>query len=277
VDGDEHPLARTLAGVAASLPAWQVWVGRPEGPAWTRYDDACEERSVARRLDELDRHYRGGLPVAAHSLVGRIAGPPATIMAAAVFRERRLPLVAPDGLALRWVDEGHAARADTVAIWPPRMAVLPDDPAAGLPGVTTVADLGDLQRELAAQVHRLAGPLVELASRLGRRGRRALWQRLADALAAGYVQAGRAIGDTERARAETAATLGPDAPGPLRLTPDWLEVEHGGAQHLFKRKSVCCLVYRTPEYSDEYCTTCPLLQRDEAIERLRRHVATLPA
>jgi hypothetical protein len=151
------------------------------------------------------------------------------------------------------------------------MLVLPGDPAVGHPDVVVVPHPRVLEAELTAGLHRLFAPLVETVSRLGRRGRHALWQAVGDRVAVGFLLAGKHLGEPARARAEADRTLA-RAAKPLNLTVDWLEIEHRGRPELFKRKSVCCLYYKSAEYRDEYCTTCPLLPRDESLGRLRAYL-----
>lgn len=264
-------LAATLERLA---PTWSITATiDPAGPGWLPYPDRVGETAVARMLAEIAAHQQSDLPVAAQSLVSRLAGPAAMLAAAAVFTDRRLPAPGPAELAIRWLVDGESApRADGVAFGATRLLVLPGDPVVGAPGVETVADLAELQDALTGWVYDTFAPLVDEVSRQSRRGRRALWQGVADRIGGGFLQPGKAVGAADRARAEATATLG-RAPKPLRIVPDWLQIEHEGVAHLFKRKSVCCLYYKVPANRDEYCNTCPLIERDETVRRLREHLA----
>lgn len=268
----EHPLAETLARLAPALPAWPAQLGEPDGPGWTRYDELLDETGLRDRLAAAEAHLGGGSALAAQSTVGRIAGPPVALMAAAVFAERRLPVLDPAQIAVHWSSHDGDVRSDGVAFDRPGLLVLPGDPAVAAPGASVVPDVAALQAALTAQVHRLFEPLVEATSVLGRRGRRALWQAVADRVAVAFLLTGKHTGEAGRARAETDQTLAA-APKQLRLAVDWLPVEHRGSVELFKRKSVCCLYYKALGHRDVYCSTCPLIPRQESVHRLQAHLA----
>jgi hypothetical protein len=267
-----HPLAATLARIAPALPRWPARLGPPDGPGWTRYDELLDETVLRARLADAEVGLGGGSALATQTTVGRIAGPPVMLMAAAVFTDRRLPVLDAEQIALRWTSGEGADRADAVAFDRPGLLVLPGDPAVAAPGVSVVPDVAALQAALTAQVYRLFEPLVDAASVLGRRGRRALWQAVADRVAVGFLLTGKHVGQAARARAETDQTLAA-APRQLRLAVDWLPVEHGGTVELFKRKSVCCLYYKALGYRDVYCSTCPLIPREESVSRLQARLA----
>ncbi|WP_214364336.1 (2Fe-2S)-binding protein [Pseudonocardia sp. H11422] len=269
----EHPLAGTLARLAGPLPQWPVRLGPPDGPGWRPYPELLAEGAVESLLAEVDAALRGGPALASQTLVGRVAGPVVGILAAALFAERRLPVLEPEQIAFRFSPAGPAA-PPAMALDDVRMLVLPGDPAADHPGVTVTPGVDHLQGALITQAHRLFAPFVEVVSRIGRRGRRALWQGLADRIAIGFLQAGKHAGVVDQARAEADATLAGATVRSLRLTIDWLEVEHAGRTELFKRKSVCCLNYRSVAHLDEYCATCPLVPRERSAERLHALLAT---
>ncbi|WP_147201217.1 (2Fe-2S)-binding protein [Pseudonocardia asaccharolytica] len=262
----EHPLAPSLARTAGPLPFWPVRCGRPHGPGWLTYSQLLTEHAVEGLLAEVDAALGGGRALAAQTLVGRVGGPVVGVLAAMLFAERRLPVLEPGRILLRF-PAGPAEPPD-LAIADASLLALSDDPAAARPDVTVVAGVDDLQRALVAHSHRLFEPFVELVSRLGRRGRRALWQGLADRIALGFLEVGKHAEAAERARAEAEATLGGAAVRPLRLDVDWLEVEHAGRTELFKRKSVCCLRYKSVTRPARYCATCPLVPREHSVERL---------
>lgn len=262
-----HPLVGSIAWAAGPLPYWPAQLGLPRGPGWHSYPSLLSVDAVGALLTDVDNTLRGGTALAAQTLVGQVAGPVLGVLSAVLFAERRLALVEPDQIMFRF-PSGEPADHPALALVDVGMLALPDDPAIGRPGVTMVTSLADLQRALIDQAHRLFEPFVELVSRVGRRGRRALWQGLADRIAIGFLQAGKHVDAVDRARAEAEATLGRAAVRPLQLTIDWLEVEHAEGTEWFKRKSVCCLHYKSATHLDEYCATCPLLPREESLERL---------
>lgn len=265
---EAHPLAGSLAWAAGPLPYWPVRFGAPGGPGWRAYPTMLSVDAVTGLLAEVDGALRGGSALAAQTLAGQVAGPVLGVLSAVLFAERRLAVLEPGQIMFHFASGGGPAEFPDVAVVGAGVLVLPGDPAAGRPEVTVVPTVEDLQRALLDQAHRLFEPFVDMVSSVGRRGRRALWQGLADRIAVGFLQAGKHVGAVDRARAEAEATLGCMPDRPLRLTIDWLEVEHAGDTEWFKRKSVCCLHYKSAVHRDRYCATCPLLPREESLHRL---------
>lgn len=267
-------VADTLRRLDPLIPNQQLHYGAPTGAQWINLGRLVDDGLLVDALERLTAHYqagvdRPGVPMAAHALVNR-AALPAAALGAAVFGLRRLPLPRLAQLAVRWLDGG--ARVDGIAIAGGELLVLPDDELAGQDGVRVVADVEALHNELLAGVYDAYRPLVELTSRLGHRGQRALWQVVSDRVATGYVRAGRVLGEQARAKAEVEQLLAA-ADKPLLQHPVWLEVEHDGVEHVFKQLSVCCLAYKTPVRPEAYCATCPLLDPSESAELLRHRMA----
>ncbi len=274
---DPGALAKTLRQLDHLVPRQQVRGGRPSDPLWTNLGTLLDESRLVAVLDRLIEHYqagpdrspdRPGAPVAAHALISR-AALPAAALGAAVFGLRRLPLPQLADLAIRWPD--GRAPVDGIAIAGGELLVLAEDELAGQDGVRVVPDLAVLHKELLVTVHDAYRPLVELTSGLGHRGLRALWQVVSDRIATGHLRAGRVLGEQARAKAEVELLLAA-ADKPLLQAPVWLEVEHGGVEHVFKQLSVCCLAYKTPQRPAAYCATCPLLGPHEAAELLRGRI-----
>lgn len=263
LDGTFARLAEIFPGVPATTAT--------DGRTWVPFREHESEQAVARLLAEQEKHDDGGPALAAQQLVGRLVGIPTQLLAMAVAAERRLPVATPDQMSVRWIDKGAGPRVGGVAFTSGRMLVLPGDPAATGPDVTVVGGAAELGAELVATVHGLSENVVENASRLSRRGRRALWQTVADRIANGYLLVAKHGGSVEEARRATDAVLSA-APKPLHCSIDWLQIEHAGEQHLYKRKSVCCLIYKAPAFKDDYCSTCPLLDRAENERRLRERL-----
>ncbi|MCW2632651.1 MAG: FhuF 2Fe-2S C-terminal domain [Pseudonocardia sp.] len=271
-------LADTLRRLDQLVPRQAVLHGRPAGPEWTNLGTLVDDGLLVDVLERLADHFhaapdqstvRPGSPLAAHALIAR-AALPAAALGAAVFGLRRLPLPRLGDLAVRWADSG--ARVDAIAIADAELLVLPDDELAGHEGVRVVPDLDAMHKELMAGVYDIYRPLVELTSRLGHRGLRALWQVVSDRVATGHIRAGRVLGRQAAAKAEVEQLL-TIADKPLLQQPVWLEVEHDGVEHVFKQLSVCCLAYKTPARPDGYCATCPLLGPGESETLLRSRMA----
>lgn len=253
-------LGSIFGGVAA--------VAEASGPGWVPFPEHFPDDVVARLLAEQDAQLDGGPALAAQQLVGRLLGIPVLLLAMAVASERRLPLVEPSDVYVRWLETDGEPRLSHVAFTGGRMLVLADDPLAGSPGATVAPSLEALGDELVATTQRLSEDVVAVASRLARRGQRALWQTLADRIANAYLLVAKRTGDVDAARVEAESIL-LAAPKPLHSRIDWVRLEFAGEPHLFKRKSVCCLIYKAPAHRDAYCNTCPLLDRGETVSRLQ--------
>lgn len=276
---DSSALADTLRRLDPLVPRQDVRHGRPTEAQWTNLGALVDEGLLVDVLERLADHFqagsglfteRPGSPMAAHALIAR-AALPAAALGAAVFGLRRLPLPRLGDLAVRWPDGG--ARVDAVAIADAELLVLPNDELAGRDGVRVVPDLQAMHKELLAGVYDIYRPLVELTSRLGHRGLRALWQVVSDRVATGHVRAGRVLGRQAMAKAEVEQLMA-SADKPLLQQPVWLEVEHDGVEHVFKQLSVCCLAYKTPVRPEAYCATCPLLGPGESVRLLRSRMTT---
>ncbi|MEV4440611.1 (2Fe-2S)-binding protein [Streptomyces sp. NPDC049577] len=166
------------------------------------------------------------------------------------FLEGRVPRIGPDGM-------GYDEATATLTVSPSRLTCLPDDPAAGLPGVRVVADEELLRAELRDAVAHHLGPVLDVFRPLLRRGPRAVWGLATDELTEGIWYLGRVTGQERRAVGEAGALLpGDTAPfvgaagfrpfGGAGTAPD------GAAT---RTRITCCLWYTvTPE---KICATCP--------------------
>ncbi|MFI2026630.1 (2Fe-2S)-binding protein [Streptomyces buecherae] len=174
------------------------------------------------------------------------------------YLERRVPLL-----------DQRAVRCDLSSnryeVSPGGFLCLPDDPAAGLPGVRTVPDEEALRAELRDGFAALVGPLLAAIGPWFRRGPRALWGMAGDDLVSGIWTLGRLLGEEEHAARLAGEVLPhaiapyPDGAGFRRLTGAT------GRAHLTRTRTGCCLYYAIRPA--EACGTCP---RTGDAERLRR-------
>ncbi len=180
------------------------------------------------------------------------------------YLARRVPRIRHEDL---WLDP---ATGD-LALLPGAFACLPDDPAAGRPGVRTVAGEDELRAELRAAVAEHVEPVLAAFQRPLRRGQRALWGMATDDLVSGIWYLGRMLGEEDQAvRAATALLPGDTAPFPgaadfRRLTGT------DGRDHLTRTRLGCCLYYAIRPA--DTCLTCP---RTCDAERVRRLGAAAP-
>jgi hypothetical protein len=155
-----------------------------------------------------------------------------------------------------------------VAVVVPRLAVLPDDPAAAHPDAEVVPDLSRLRRWFAQRAVATLDPLLSAVREVGRYPLRNLWGAVADDLCGSAVWAVReSVGDlarTEAAWAETQALLDDVAAlAPhLKVRPRPFPVSWSRGTALFQVRGTCCLYFRTPEAGqrseeERYCGSCP--------------------
>jgi FhuF 2Fe-2S C-terminal domain len=270
---EDAPLPTALADAPGTAPYWPVRVRQPDEPPGTSLAELAGEAVADAAMRAMDAELDGGAALAAQTLLARLAGPAAGLPAELLFRAGRIPVPDPERMWFA-LDTGGARKAPVLSLDPAtRLLVLPDDPFAGQPGIDQAPDRDRLRAALVEWAHDAFAPVVATVSRLSRRGRRALWQVVADRLGNGFLMAGRASGDSAKARAELEATLAATGMRPLRLRPDWLEVEHAETTEVFRRRAVCCLYYKSRTRGEQYCATCPLLSREESLARLRTVVA----
>ncbi|BBG01759.1 MULTISPECIES: (2Fe-2S)-binding protein [Pseudonocardia] len=267
------PLSTAIADTPGTSPHWPVRVGSPGERPGPSLADLAGADVLGSAIAAMDAELDGGSALAAQTLLARLAGPAAGVPAELLFRSGRVPV--PDPARMWFVTGTGGARTAPLLVLDPGtvLLVLPDDPLAGAAGTETVPDREQLRTRLVEWTYESFAPVVETAVALSRRGRRPLWQVIADRLGNGFVMSGRASGQLPPARAEVEATLGDTGIRQLRLRPDWLEIEHEGTVELFRRRAVCCLYYKSRVHGEVYCATCPLLSREESIDRLRTAVA----
>ncbi len=252
-------------GGAALTGHIQVLSAPPSGSGWLPY----HELSAPAGLQEIISYVRRAAPgasdtVAAALFATSVTGAFAAPLTGALLAERRVPAPASEEVWLQPSFTGVGA----IAIGAAELTVLPGDPAAGQPGVAVADDLDQLRRVLIERYRGLLAPFLTLVASSTQRGRRALWADAGDRLATYLLMAGRALGDPAAGRAEADALLALAEP-PLRHDVRWLEFEHRGAATIWKRRSVCCLVYQAPSWKGQYCATCPLVPVDDTIARTR--------
>jgi hypothetical protein len=257
---------RRLTGICEALT---VEVADPRTPADQRTVSAAELMSDQQTLDafldaEATRiHTTHGHTPRPHVTASRAlhgyAWSIALLMSGVWYLERRVPHIRPQSVRLDLA-------AGTYTITPePRVACLPGDPVAALPGAVTVAGEEALRAELRAAVADHMRPLLTALGPAVRRGPRALWGMVGDDLVSGIWYLGRTLGrEDEAVRAATA--LLPEPVSPYPSGADFrLLTGTDGRRHTTRTRAGCCLYYAIRP--DEACATCP---RTCDAERLRR-------
>ncbi|OLT22249.1 hypothetical protein BJF78_07535 [Pseudonocardia sp. CNS-139] len=183
-------LAGTVERLRALRPeypdAYGVEVGEPAEPGWTPLAAVTPAVVAEWCAQALEIENPGRLAsVAASAVAGELTHVVLGRVAAAVLLERRGWDVHAANIALRRTEDG----AVNAAVRDGGLLVLPDDPAAGGPGVTVVPDLGALLDRVAAAAVGTLAPLFVAIRAATRYGMVPLWNGTADSVlaAAAYV------------------------------------------------------------------------------------------
>ena len=279
-------VAATVARLDRSS-GWRRFAVGTDRRSWVRLDERLADGPG---LDawvraEQDATASGHRDLAGALIVYRLAGHLAEMAVGCLVDQRRALPVTPATVALRF---GDAARLDEMAVTPPAVWVLPDDPDAGAPG-TEVAPSRDALRAVAAGgLVATFGPVADALRVRAPFGRRGMWGTLADHIGeiavrrareqrgdveAGWAAAGRLI-DAVAAR----------APAPL-TRPQRQVVPTAAGPQTVVAKGTCCLIYKAGappadrgaaarRIGPAACTSCPLRA---APDRARRFAAYLDA
>jgi hypothetical protein len=238
-------------------PAGQGWIS---GAELAYHPELLDSYLDAERLRIQERYEHSARPdvVASRALHGYLWAT-SLLIGGPWYLDRRVPR--PD------LDDIRVSRTgDALTVVPGSFACLPDDPAAGLPGVRVVADEAALRDELRTAVADHVRPLLAVLGPRLRRGPRALWGMVGDDLVSAIWYLGRRLDEEERAVREVGEVLpGPVAPyvsgaGFRRLT------DRDGLSRPTRTRAGCCLFYAIRP--DEACGTCPRVCDAERLRRL---------
>lgn len=260
------PLAGTLARLAGHRDAEMhfdgvLLDGVPRG--WRSAAGTLRDpRALDRLLAAVGRQYateredvRGSLLADAWSMA--VAAP----LVAAVLVDRRLPLAAPDALALRFGADGHPGQTGFLSA---RFACLPGDPGGGHPTAVVLRSEDELLDRLARTCWAHLEPMVGALRDRTRRPRSGLQRCAADQLAGAFLFGGEMLG-----RREEAWDLGRrclERAGALAVPPAFRVLRHAGRERAMRVRAGCCLLWRTP--GSRGCFTCPLTRDDERLRRM---------
>ncbi|MGW4029598.1 iron-sulfur protein [Streptomyces sp. NPDC004838] len=257
---------RRLAAHCGETP--RIEVARPRSRAGQGWIDGAELAyhpellnaylaAEARRVQDRYGHTARADVIASRALHGYLWAA-CLLIAGPWYLDRRVPRLSPEDVRV-------SRTTDALAVVPGGFACLPDDPAAGLPGVRVIADEETLRDELRAAVADHVRPLLAAMGPVLRRGPRALWGMVGDDLVSAVWYLGRMLDEEERAVREAGELLpGPVAPflggaGFRRLTG------RDGRSYPTRTRMGCCLYYTIRPAQP--CGTCP---RTGDAERLRR-------
>jgi hypothetical protein len=149
---------------------------------------------------------------------------------------------------------------------------LANDPAAGHPDATIVADEAALQaifrEQYEANIHALSEP-VKAKSGLGKG---MIWGTAADRSVITILNAARSLEQTDSCEATIAAFVHAEG-SPLKGKADMMWVTHEDQCQPYLKRGACCLWYTASDAPDDYCSTCPLRPVEERVEMLRSYMA----
>ena len=251
--------------------AYGVQVGAPVGEGWFSLASvtAADVASWCMRAREQDNPARLAA-VAASRVAGELTHAVLGRAVAAIVLEHRAWDVRAANLAVRRAEDG----AVQVAVSDGRFLVLPDDPAAGRPGVTVLPDLAALVDGVAAAAVGTLTPLYTAVRAATRYGMVPLWNSASDTVlsAAAYVPlyAGTDRGAARRLGLDLVDALVRHGAG-VRSAGGCEPVVRGGETYDVPVRAACCQYYKTEpaveRASDAYCMTCPFLGADERARR----------
>ncbi|MFQ6031113.1 MAG: hypothetical protein ACE5Q6_26925 [Dehalococcoidia bacterium] len=185
--------------------------------------------------------------------------------------ERRLPDVRLGNLVFHW----NGLQIDGTALNRPIFAVVPTDPGSSHPDAVVVADEAEHYVRLKQWLFGSnLGIVIPSLRRAARASLKVSWY----AVAASCAQAFRRLYEVAQ-EPETvvraADTLFGDPSSPLYRQLTMEVFVHQGQQGFFSRRAGCCLWWRT-EKSNDYCSNCILLAREQQDTRFRQILAGRP-
>ncbi|MEW2402396.1 (2Fe-2S)-binding protein [Streptomyces sp. NPDC046862] len=254
---------RRLASLCEVLSVRVTYAGQPgaSGPCLVEGQEHVEAFVDAEAARIQDRHgHTAPRHVAASRALHDYAWSVGLLMGGIWYLERRVPRIAPEDVRLDLASGTFEVTPGT------RLACLPDDRAAALPGALPLAHEEALRGELRQAVARHMGPVLDAIGPRARRGSRALWGMVADDLVSGIWHLGRVLGE-EAAAVRAATDVLPSALGPF---PGGAGFRHlrtaDGREHPTRTRTGCCLYYTIRP--GEACSTCPRTCDAERVRRL---------
>ncbi len=241
------------------LSAEDPRAGAAPGTHWYRADTLASDGSLPVLFERLRSEHGPGhrLPAATNFLRVTLREP-IFLVSASLYLTGRAPLLGPDRLYLPW-DAVHA-RFGTPAVAGVRVAVLPDDPAAGRPGTVVAEDEAHQLRLAARALFATFEPLLDALHAHTRSGKRTLWGWVLDTLHFYMLNPARYLGRDAEQAWDLATRLGDavvEAGAVTRRRPRLFPFAPGDPRGTWAVRGTCCFDYKgDPEHG--FCTTCPL-------------------
>ena len=275
-----HPLAESMARVQELGSYFALPQRRPGEPGWSDALDLFQ--NDARRLDELvmaygqrawdspNRHVAGSAFLIAY--LSRVIFP----VVGQFVLAGRVPDVSLDNLSFHWNGPGMVGWAgstiDATALDRFTFAVLPSDSAAGHPDAVVAADADALYAQLKEWLFRENLDIVVAGLR---RAAGASLKVSRNSVAFAFSQVFNRLYATTANPGELvriADGFFSDLDSPLHGQLTMEEFQHRSWKGFFARRAGCCLWWRSPR-SNDYCSSCILLSREQQDRRFREILA----
>jgi hypothetical protein len=256
----------TLAKINSFSPYFQLALGMPDEPGWARAGALLADPywTAAQLAKQHAKYSYKTFKNVATSFYDSYQWYVGAVAVGSFVADARVPDVGAHNIAVKFDDDGALSN---IALITPNFACLPDDPAAGQPGVVTLADRDALRahaaRAIWEHVSQLIGPLQAAAGVSEQTLRRASVNS----------QAGLALWILQQVKQPALAVAEARAFGaalPFAAEVKLFEVECDGERETFLNGSVCCDWNLDPENaSGAYCNNCPKVPMPKRMETLR--------
>lgn len=271
------PLDQTLA----KLRAMGEWYSASAGPiddwaSWT-WASAYACTDFAAFQPQLDEAMRGPVPdkrVHGCGLFSSYAWLMVTSALACYLLDRRVPDLAPEGIAFRTLKHASGEDLNQLRYLRARFYCLPADPAAGSADAMVVADEAALQAKFHQQVEAYLPPVMQLIQANTGYLQRAMWGQVSDWVIGAAIEYTRLSRQpcqldlfiTQFAKRD-GSPIKQSRGSVIPLHFDHPTTGEPCLEPMLDRTS-CCQWYRFPEAKGDRCGTCPGLPREKRIERM---------
>jgi ferric iron reductase protein FhuF len=268
----DSPLATTLARVGALDHYLRAERIDGLGDGWWSATELVA--SDGEKLDAALHHTLKSYPtapddrhIAASFFLGWYTWAMPAAATASYLLEGRVPDLDPANIALRFIEAGDDEESSFgIAFLSDRMAVLPDDAAAGASNVIVLGDRAELREWLRQSLEAHMTPLIEAIYARTRFGRRAQWNLVADNCASLFLLVGEKTDALDAACAEGLTFVGAPGSPMARSKTGYFTLQANGRCETFRKRGGCCLYYKLP--GGQNCSTCSLISEAERDRRL---------
>ncbi|GAB3448460.1 hypothetical protein GCM10027570_21950 [Streptomonospora sediminis] len=225
---------------------------------WYRTDLMVAEGAVATLFNQLVAHHGPDhkLPGATH-FMRALLREPIFLVSAGIYLTGRAALLDERHLWFPWLS---TSTFGTPTITSSRMAVLPDDPAAGHPDAVVVPDNAALDHIAARHLVQAFSPILNALHEHTRIGLRTLWGWVLDTQHFYMLNPARFLGRDPEAAWQRAGELGRallESGAVTRARPRLFPFYEDHPRGTWAVRGTCCFDYKgDPEHG--FCTTCPL-------------------